>query len=298
VRAQELERLARVVVAHVRMVEEYCNRFYPETRPEPESRADLEHKDQELLTDEWSAAPISLAYGMAAAHLASADDHLFGLPRLLYPPPAPHAVMTVTRSVVETCARAVWLLDPAIDARTRVARVMTERLYGLHQQLMTHARLTGEAGDFTEEMEAIRRSAVNHSMPWIADRRHRPPAVGAHRPSATEAIRTMMQHVGQNTGVAAYADLSAVAHNTVASFLRPVALLELLDQPPRHPMPIPYSHGTVLALSSYGRAWELFMRMHGWNTRMWNDFLREAHAELRSILGIGGGPNDVVQAPD
>jgi hypothetical protein len=53
-----------------------------------------------------------------------------------------------------------------------------------------------------------------------------------------------------------------------------------------------------LALSSYGRAWELFMRMHGWSTRMWNDFLREAHAELRSILGIGGGPNDVVQARD
>jgi hypothetical protein len=108
----------------------------------------------------------------------------------------------------------------------------------------------------------------------------------------------MMQHVGQNTGVAAYADLSAVAHNTLASFLQPVALLEQLDQPSRHPMPIPYSHGTVLALSSYGRAWELFMRMHGWNTRMWNDFLREAHTELRAILGIGGGPNDVVQARD
>jgi len=43
---------------------------------------------------------------------------------------APH---TVARALLEGATRAWWLLDPTIDGRERVCRVLTERLASLHE---------------------------------------------------------------------------------------------------------------------------------------------------------------------
>jgi hypothetical protein len=79
----------------------------------------------------------SLVTGMSIANhlIESGGEHVTAFAKTITEPMEPIACWTCVRSMLETCSLAAWLLDPAIDARTRVARIFALRYEGLEQQL-------------------------------------------------------------------------------------------------------------------------------------------------------------------
>jgi len=70
-------------------------------------------------------------WGLTAAHyrMVIACDYVEGLASLLdHWPPHQFAPVPVARGAIETCARVVWMIDPAIDRPTRARRMLAERI--------------------------------------------------------------------------------------------------------------------------------------------------------------------------
>lgn len=76
----------------------------------------------------WGDAPLGSAYTAAGLLIAATVEHADAAHRLLASSPTSSlALDTMTRAALEAAAQAWWLLDPAIDGRTRVARLYTLR---------------------------------------------------------------------------------------------------------------------------------------------------------------------------
>ncbi|MXX87029.1 MAG: hypothetical protein F4Y71_11275 [Acidobacteria bacterium] len=73
------------------------------------------------------------AQGAQLTFLGSAD-HLCGLERALTGDPLSCTPFTCARAVLEACATGLWLLDPKIDAKTRIERSLNYRLGSVRSQ--------------------------------------------------------------------------------------------------------------------------------------------------------------------
>src|SRR4051794_1140879 len=99
--------------------------------PADGSKAALERRDDEpKLRGDWGQEQVTASHswgwflvGAAEAHLNSIYD-LLGLDRGVV-----YSDQVLARAAVEHMARSSWLSDPSIDARERLARWETERLY-------------------------------------------------------------------------------------------------------------------------------------------------------------------------
>ena len=99
-------------------------------KPVSDSPATQELMAEATLRGEWGEDPV----GQVLAHVQTlsliAQDQTVGL-LALFRAGSPYAPITISRAPTEAFSRAWWLLDPAIDARARVARGMNERLESL-----------------------------------------------------------------------------------------------------------------------------------------------------------------------
>jgi len=271
--------------------------LYPQGAPEEGSPAANEVETLDAaLAGEWSGAPATLTFGAAQLHIRNAQDHLFGL-GLLLASNAEDSVMTVARGATEAAARAAWLLDGAIEGRRRIARTMTERLAGLAQEADLNARI-GRVLDTADQVSRIERSAVAAGFAVRRGRRGRLYVGEEEYPGSTQAIQLLFGDLGENFGVRAYADLSAVAHSTLAAFATPPRLDVLSERcgPPSGPdAELPIERGVVIALAAFERAVRVFFTVYGWNVVHWNDFLRQAHHRMRELIGVPSGLIDLIR---
>ena len=90
------------------------------------------------------------AYSQASLAITVAGDNTFAIERALKEPVMTVAPWVLARAVLESASVAAWLLDPKIDARTRVSRSMSLRLKHLRDQL-TYARSALERRPVAEE---------------------------------------------------------------------------------------------------------------------------------------------------
>ncbi|HUZ09932.1 MAG TPA: hypothetical protein VMU76_07175, partial [Acidimicrobiales bacterium] len=83
----------------------------------------------------WGRKPVEKAYAVAGAGLLpAASCYLLSLCHLFRQDPmSPFGFQAVSRAVVETSARAWWILAPGIDVRTRVARAAMERWHSAEE---------------------------------------------------------------------------------------------------------------------------------------------------------------------
>jgi hypothetical protein len=127
---------------------------------------------------------------IAAMILGGAQDHLVGLACLLAAESSVYAPRTVARGLLEGAARAWWLLDPAIDARERVARTLTERLYSLLEQAKAERAATKGTGQAAQARidYLIDLAERRYGFVVLRDQKQRPLAVGAARPTSTELV--------------------------------------------------------------------------------------------------------------
>jgi hypothetical protein len=161
----------------------------------------------------WSPNPVAFATMLADCRLLAAEDHLRGLRAVLADGSATLAALSMSRAVLEAAARAWWLLDPGIDARTRVARGMTDRLAELRQMIRSGDHLPGpSAKAAARQQAAILAGAHQHGFPVSA----RKGVVGNGSPTSSELVRRMLCGPGRpggQLGRLVYAELSAAVHS-------------------------------------------------------------------------------------
>ena len=71
---------------------------------------------------------------IATLLLESVGEHVTTFVKTITEPVNPLAAWTCVRSMLESASIAAWLLDPAIDAQTRVGRAFAHRFEGMEQQ--------------------------------------------------------------------------------------------------------------------------------------------------------------------
>lgn len=156
------------------------------------------------------------AYSQASLAITVAGDNTFAIERALTEPVMTVAPWVLARAVLESASVAAWLLDPKIDARTRVSRSMSLRLEHLRDQL-TYARSAlarhPEADkDFTKAIAAVKRRI--NGLPIVARKRGITPRHDKKRkligfPDATPAFTDLADNLGEGD---TYRLLSGLAH--------------------------------------------------------------------------------------
>lgn len=158
---------------------------------------------------------------------------------------------------------------------------MTERLHGIADRWTVGARLGEDVADLADQKSTIIRTAEALGFTVTPAKGHRAPSLVPY-PSKTQLVQLIFGSVGPLAGVAAYSDLSAVAHSSLAAFAtqEPAGNMLLGDQASSRPDRIPIERGVVLALRAYETAVTHFFTSYGWNTGPWLAFTTEAYAEL------------------
>jgi len=96
----------------------------------PASGSPAAKEDAELAVNE----AIEVVNNQAWMFTEAAGDYIFGIARLLRSPVMTMAPAACARSVLDASARGLWLLEPAIASRLRLARSMALRFDGLVEQ--------------------------------------------------------------------------------------------------------------------------------------------------------------------
>lgn len=175
--------LAQFVNELASFAEGYCN------EPSTGSQARREQSafnDPEYVASVWSLGSIFIEHGF---------EHLCLFVKAIDRPPQAIACWTCVRSMLEACALATWLLDPATDARERVARHFAHRYEGLVEQ----KKFLSAAGVSRAEMQVadeeigalIKKSSALGFRP-VENRNGEPIGIHCVKPSTTELIHKVL----------------------------------------------------------------------------------------------------------
>jgi hypothetical protein len=136
-------------------------------------------------------------------------EHLTAFVKTVTEPVEVIACWTCVRSMLESCALSAWLLDPEIDAHTRVGRVFALRYEGMEQQLK-FGRATNqppaEIASLEARIDEVERDALALGFTPVVNRNHDRIGIAQSMPNATEMIKRMLDEEIM------YRMLSGVAH--------------------------------------------------------------------------------------
>lgn len=155
--------------------------------------------------------PETIVTGPAIASqlIESSGEHISAFIKTITKPIEPIACWTCVRSILESSAIAAWLLDPSINAYTRVGRIFALRYEGLEQQ-RKFVRAIDPSGEAPEEMkeriDCIEQHALDLGYTKVNNKKGRRIGIGQKMPSSTDIIKLMLDEEVM------YRLLSAVAH--------------------------------------------------------------------------------------
>lgn len=225
---------------------------------------------EERAASDHVAEPFSLSL----QSIIFAGDHAFALKRVLTGPVMTFAPWTLTRSIVESCSQVLWLLDPALDGRRRVAR-------GLNAQLTS----INDSSRFIEEVPGTEAQAELAHLAW-----RRAQLAGVARDEGIdvksgrggrllgfgESLPTITQVVRAAGYAKDYSLLSGVAHQrmwaTISTGFSVVE--EEVDHSPGHRRleqsitPLHVMHLSTLSLKVIIEATYRFISFAGWEPRL------------------------------
>ncbi len=179
-------------------------RFFNESghQPSPNSQAALElrafQRPESVIT----------AFSQGAVLIEVAADQLMAFTKIVTQPAQAIAPWTCTRALIEASALAAWLLEPSLDARTRVQRSFAFRYEGLSQQVK-FARVAGTNADVarvTHRIDQVEDVALGLGFSRVENQRGERIGIAQQMPSITELVN---QNLGEEE---TYRLLSAVAH--------------------------------------------------------------------------------------
>jgi hypothetical protein len=146
------------------------------------------------------------AHAQAWMLVEVAADQLTAFLKTVTEPVETIAPYTCVRSLLESAALSCWLVEPNVDARSRVARSLALRYEGMEQQIKW-ARSAGEdPNTAATRLDTIVTAAQSLGFAPLINRHGERIGVGMQMPSVTELIRDQLHEE------ALYRLLSAVAH--------------------------------------------------------------------------------------
>lgn len=200
---------------YLRVMREALCRFYEEIRSfHADHGNDLAPGSPALKERVASPHPESLvtAWSMTTLLIEFGAQHVSAFVKTITAPVEPIASLTCVRSLLESCALASWLLDPSLDARTRVRRVFAIR-YEEMEQSRKYVQAAGGNNNHLKVIQELRdrvvkveQDAQNLGYSRVVDRKGKRIGIGEKMPSATEVINLMLDEESH------YRLLSAVAH--------------------------------------------------------------------------------------
>jgi hypothetical protein len=125
-------------------------------------------------------------------------------------------ITTLARGIVEACTRAWWLLDPSMDARTRVARSVTLRLEALWRgsQLEDKLNLARTSAARVSEILAV---AQQKDFTVVPERRATPPAIEEALHWGARLYEEILDD--KQLGYGVWADFAAITHGQVGGIV-------------------------------------------------------------------------------
>lgn len=234
----------------------------------------------------WGDIPVRTAHALSHALLDAAVAHVRALALLYVGTPPPMAPSTVARSTFETAATAWWLMEPGIGARSRVARVTSERLRSAREAAKAISALEGPVNpsDYSETQAQVIVYATDLGLSAAAGD---PRIEGEVRPNSTDLITTLFatdSALSRSQAQLVYPVYSGVAHGLlygIEQFLRPeeiegeVRLAWKTD---------PYINDAVVSytLAAFIAAMERLLTVMGWDRTAWDAWTSTLSAHFAS----------------
>ena len=143
--------------------------------------------------------------------IESGGEHMTAFVKMLTEPMEPIACWTCIRGMLEPCARAAWLLDPAIDADTRIKRSFAVRFDGMEQDLRFARAMNLPKQDqdkIEKRIATVELDSISLCFPKLRDKRKKKKiaGIGVMMPAATDIVKGVLDEE------AAYRIFSAVSH--------------------------------------------------------------------------------------
>lgn len=247
----------------------------------PGSRADRELKEvgenpvhQEMVETTYSTA---LLLVIASEDALESMELLFEATEL-----HPFSAAVLTRSVLEWCATAGWLVEDGLNLRGRTARGITNYLHGLwrQQQMIIDSEdddLLKKAirGRITQEVKEAEEAGyeVLGGKGWLYH-------IDAPRPPATQLVADLLacyerapngDNPEERMGRLLYRYYSGIAHGA------PQSLLEFFEPLPeagggivvKQPRPIDIERPAALAILGFIEAFGRLVGVYGWDESHW-----------------------------
>ena len=207
--------MSELVPDHLSVMRETLSRFCDEIRSfHADHGNDLAPGSPAVHEQAASPRPQSLdtAWSQSALLIELGSEHITAFVKTITEPVEVFACLTCIRSMLEPCALASWLLDPRIDAHTRVGRTFALRYEGLEQQLKL-IRTDVESENYLQEIQGtkdrideIDHDALKIGFAPIVNKNGKRTGIGESMPSATGVIKLMLDEEFM------YRLLSAVTH--------------------------------------------------------------------------------------
>lgn len=149
---------------------------------------------------------------IASLLIESVGEHVTAFVKTITEPVEPIACWTSVRSMLESAAIAAWLLDPRIDAQTRVGRAFAHRYEGLEQQVKFGKAISlspAELQKLENHIDDVERVALGLGFAPLKDQKGKRIGIAEQMPAATEIIKLVLDEER------AFRLLSAMAHGHV-----------------------------------------------------------------------------------
>lgn len=226
-----------------------------------------------LLKDVYSRGRISME---------SAADHLMVFADSITEPAKTLAPWTCVRGLLESSALAVWFLDPAIDARTRVARSFAFRYSGFIEQIKFFQadRAVAEINRAQQRIGKVEQDAVALGYKRLLTKNGDINGIALHMPSIIELVGTTLNREGE------YRLLSGIAHGHHWAITKMGFRVsdEKLDGQPAfekylHPEVVFF--GTDIAVTAYAKVlWHVWC-LYGWDKKEIENLLDKIYDQLQ-----------------
>jgi hypothetical protein len=222
----------------------------------------------------WGESPVRTAHALTHALMDAGLAHLRALALLYVDSPPEMAPTTIARSVMETAATAWWIMEPGIGARSRVARVTSERLRSALEAAKAIGSLppTVNPADYSETEQHVRQYATDLGLTTTAgDVR----IDGQVRRNSTDLISWLFEtetELNQSQARLVYPVYSGVAHGLlygIMQFLRPVDIngeIRLVWQTDPHITDAVVSYTLVVVIAAMDRV----LAVMGWDATEWD----------------------------
>jgi len=244
---------------------ERLSEIYNPYNNEPAANS-IAYQEQNTFPDPESA---KTAHYSGMLSMESAGDHLMAFVDCVAEPSKTVAPWTCVRGLLESSALAVWLLDPSIDAKTRVGRSFAFRYVGFVQQIKFYrvSKRQLEIDQVQKRMTKVEQHAISLGYPQVLNKKGDIDGIAERMPNITDLIGLTLDQES------AYRLLSGVAHGHHWAIqqigFRVIDIQDQQGQPSKalekHLPPSFVLYVANIAVTSFSRViWSLW-RLYGWN---------------------------------